>query len=55
MDNDPEAEFQWQTLGAPVTTKVTRERFSILSQRFRFWLPLPQQMRNRGNYIISLR
>lgn len=53
---DPDDEqFAWQTLGAPVTTKATIDRFWILSKRFRFRLPVPSPMRNRGNYIISLR
>lgn len=53
--DDPEAPFGWETLGAPVATKVTKDRFSMLSKRRRWWMPVPRQMRNKGNYIISLR
>lgn len=53
--DDPEdEEYGWQKLGAPVTTKVTKDRFAMLSRQRRFWFPLPRQMYNKGNYIISL-
>lgn len=53
--DDPEADYEWQALGAPVTTKVKRSRFSVLSQRRRWWFPRPRQLRNRGNYLVDQR
>ena len=53
--SDPEADYEWQTLGAPVATKVRRSRFSLLSQRRRWWLPRPRQLRNRGNFLVDQR
>ncbi|MCK9388638.1 MAG: electron transfer flavoprotein-ubiquinone oxidoreductase [Sulfuritalea sp.] len=47
----------WQALGAPVETEVTRDRFSFLTQYGFVDLPtplLPNCLRNHGNYIISL-
>ena len=44
----------WQERGAPLTTPVVEDHFSILTRRFRIPLPVPPQMKNKGNYIISL-
>jgi electron-transferring-flavoprotein dehydrogenase len=47
----------WNDKGAPVHTKVGRERFLFLTERGGFEVPhllLPPPMHNRGNYIISL-
>ena len=47
----------WQAKGAPITTKVTEDRFLILradrAYRVPGWL-LPPLMNNHGNYIASL-
>lgn len=44
----------WQTRNAPVTTPVTRNQFLFLTESKSYRLPVPPQMRNHGNYIISL-
>lgn len=44
----------WKSLGAPLTTPVTQERFLFLTERSSYALPLPPHMHNTGNYIISL-
>ncbi len=44
----------WRERGAPLVTPATEDRFLLLTQSRAFRLPTPQQMRNRGNYIISL-
>lgn len=44
----------WQTRGAPLHTPVTSDRFRFLSKHNAYTLPTPPQMRNHGNYIISL-
>ncbi len=44
----------WKSTGAPITTKVTQDKFLFLSKKSAFRLPTPPQMRNEGNYIISL-
>lgn len=44
----------WQTLDAPIHTKVTRDEFIFLTQTRKFTLPTPNTMHNRGNYVISL-
>jgi flavin-dependent dehydrogenase len=54
-NNDMELDFEWKTLGAPVATQVKRDRFSMLSKRRRFWLPVSRHMRNRRKYLVSLR
>jgi len=48
----------WQTLGAPIQTRVDRDRVIILSTSQRaiqvpHWA-IPKTMRNQGNHIISL-
>lgn len=45
---------QWKTQGAPLNTPVTQDRFLFFTQNKSFRLPTPPQMRNHGNYIISL-
>lgn len=47
----------WQEKGAPVTTKVTRDRFLYLGKSGDLTLPnfiMPPLMNNHGNYIVSL-
>ena len=45
---------EWQTLDAPLTTPVTKDKFSFLTQNKALPLPTPPQQHNDGNYIISL-
>lgn len=44
----------WQQLNAPIKTAVTSDHFYYLSERSYRSLPTPPQMKNQGNYIISL-
>ena len=47
----------WQTLGAPIETKVTDDRFLYLGPAGSLRLPnfaMPPLMSNHGNYIVSL-
>jgi electron-transferring-flavoprotein dehydrogenase len=44
----------WKEAGAPLKTPATRDRFVLLTRRYAVPLPTPPQMRNDGNYIISL-
>lgn len=44
----------WKAKGAPVSVAVTEDEFVLLSKSSHFKLPTPPQMRNHGNYIISL-
>ena len=45
----------WRERGAPINTPVTRDNLIYLSQKGSFRFPFtPPQMRNHGNYIISL-
>ena len=44
----------WETLGAPLHTKASKDRFLFLTEKHSFRLPTPPQMHNEGNYIISL-
>ena len=44
----------WKEKGAPVLTPATSDRFMLLTERRALRLPSPPQMRNHGNYIISL-
>src|SRR5271154_5076908 len=44
----------WRERGAPLVTPATEDRFLSLTERRAFRLPTPPQMRNHGNYIISL-
>jgi electron-transferring-flavoprotein dehydrogenase len=44
----------WKEKGAPLHTPVTADRFMFLTRRRALRLPTPPQMKNHGNYIISL-
>ena len=44
----------WRERGAPLTTPATDDRFVLLTQELNLRLPTPPQMRNHGNYIVSL-
>ncbi len=44
----------WQTKNAPLHTPATRDKFLFLTEKKSYRLPTPPQMRNHGNYIISL-
>ena len=44
----------WRKMNAPLNTPSTADRFLLLTARGAWRLPLPPQMRNHGNYIISL-
>lgn len=44
----------WQSKNAPIDTPVTQDEFILLTEKKSFSLPVPPQMHNRGNYIISL-
>ena len=44
----------WENQGAPLNTPATDDRFFYLSTHKSFRLPTPPQMKNHGNYIISL-
>ena len=45
---------EWKALGAPLDTPVKTDLFMLLSQKSHYKLPTPPQMKNDGNYIISL-
>ncbi|HLF67232.1 MAG TPA: NAD(P)/FAD-dependent oxidoreductase, partial [Gammaproteobacteria bacterium] len=44
----------WRQLDNPVQLSVKNDRFALLTENHAFPLPLPPQMYNEGNYIISL-
>jgi electron-transferring-flavoprotein dehydrogenase len=47
----------WKERGAPIHTKVTKDRFAILTSVASITIPnilLPPLMNNHGNYIVSL-
>ena len=47
----------WRNKGAPLTTKVTDDRFVVLSKTGGITIPhvlLPPMFSNRGNYVASL-
>jgi electron-transferring-flavoprotein dehydrogenase len=44
----------WRERGAPLLTPATEDRFLLLTATRAWRLPTPPQMRNHGNYIISL-
>lgn len=44
----------WRERGAPLDTPVTEDRFLFLSSTKAYALPVPRQMRNPGNYVVSL-
>ncbi len=45
---------EWRDKGAPLNTAVERDQFLLLGEKWSIRLPTPPQMRNEGNYIISL-
>jgi electron-transferring-flavoprotein dehydrogenase len=44
----------WREKGAPLETPARDDRFLFLTATRAFRLPTPPQMRNHGNYIVSL-
>lgn len=44
----------WKENGAPLNTPATGDRFLFLSKTSSYRLPTPPQMKNHGNYVISL-
>jgi electron-transferring-flavoprotein dehydrogenase len=44
----------WKERGAPVTVAAGNDSFVYLTKTKSFRLPTPPQMRNHGNYVISL-
>lgn len=44
----------WKEQNTPIKTRVQTERFYWLTQKNRWRMPVPPQMHNHGNYIISL-
>ncbi|HJS87612.1 MAG TPA: electron transfer flavoprotein-ubiquinone oxidoreductase [Acetobacteraceae bacterium] len=44
----------WRAQGAPLDTPATDDRFIYLTATKSYRLPTPPQMRNHGNYIVSL-
>lgn len=44
----------WKEKGAPLNTEVKSDKFLFLGKQFAFQMPTPPQMKNHGNYIISL-
>jgi electron-transferring-flavoprotein dehydrogenase len=44
----------WRARGAPLLTPATDDRFLFLTRDNWLRLPTPPQMRNHGNYIVSL-
>ena len=45
---------EWRDLGAPLNTPATQDSFLFLTERSSYSLPTPPQMKNKGNFIISL-
>jgi electron-transferring-flavoprotein dehydrogenase len=45
---------RWREEGAPLETRAREDRFLVLTRTRALRLPTPPQMRNHGNYIISL-
>ena len=44
----------WKDKGAPLNTPAEKDRFMLLTETKSRRLPTPPQMKNEGNYIISL-
>lgn len=44
----------WKDKGAPLNTPVEKDKFVFLTEKSSYSLPAPPQMKNHGNYIISL-
>ncbi len=44
----------WKEKTAPVQTAVVKDRFWFLTEKRKWQMPAPPQMKNEGNYIVSL-
>lgn len=44
----------WKEKGAPIKVEAKEDKFRFLTKTRAFWMPVPPQMHNKGNYIISL-
>ncbi len=44
----------WKEKGAPLDVEATGDRFLYLTETGSYRLPTPPQMRNHGNYVVSL-
>jgi electron-transferring-flavoprotein dehydrogenase len=44
----------WKEKGAPLTCEAGKDSFLFLTEKKSYRLPTPPQMKNHGNYIISL-
>ncbi len=44
----------WKASNAPLHTPVVHDQFLFLTAKKTYQLPVPPQMKNHGNYIISL-
>jgi electron-transferring-flavoprotein dehydrogenase len=44
----------WKDKGAPINVKAGKDKFLYLTKSKSYRLPTPPQMKNHGNYIISL-
>jgi electron-transferring-flavoprotein dehydrogenase len=44
----------WQSKNPPIFTPVIQDKFLLLTEKKQYRLPTPPQMKNHGNYIISL-
>ena len=44
----------WKDKGAPLNTPVKSDKFLFLTKERSYKLPTPPQMKNHGNYIVSL-
>lgn len=44
----------WKEKGAPITVEAKKDSFHYLTKTKSYRLPTPPQMKNHGNYIISL-
>jgi electron-transferring-flavoprotein dehydrogenase len=44
----------WEQMGAPLHTPAVNDRFLLLGEHSSWSLPVPPQMHNEGNFIVSL-
>ena len=44
----------WKSKDSPIKTEAKKDNFLLLTKNKSFRLPTPPQMKNKGNYIISL-
>ena len=44
----------WKSMDTPLKTEAKKDNFLLLTKNNSFKLPTPPQMKNDGNYIISL-